>query len=175
MDKETLYDGKYIRVVKIDNWEFVERVNVGGAAIIIPVAIRDNQKHILLIREYRVPLQAYNISLPAGLIGDVHKEDPMNGAARELIEETGYEAGRLRFLTEGCASSGLSNETLKFYLADRLKKVSDGGGDETEDITTYWVPLYKVEDTLDAWRLTGDYIDPKIYMALYFANKMSIE
>ena len=175
MNKSVVHDGKYIRVVRIGTWEFVERVNATGAVIIIPAFIKDGKTHIVLIKEYRVPLQAYNISLPAGLVGDVHTEDHYNAAYRELLEETGYDAGRLRYLTEGHASSGLSNELLVFYLADRLTKVSDGGGDGTEDITVQPVPI----DSIDAWleerRKEHCCIDPKIYIALYFINKFGVE
>lgn len=176
MNKQTVYDGKYIRVVRIGTWEFVERVNASGAVIIIPALIKDGKPHIVLIKEYRVPLQAYNISLPAGLVGDVHSgEDYKEAAQRELLEETGYEAGRLRHLTEGYASSGLSNELLVFYLADQLEKFSDGGGDGTEDITVQVVPIDEIDGWLEERKKEHCCIDPKIYIALYFINKFGVE
>jgi ADP-ribose pyrophosphatase len=175
MNKQVVYDGKYIRVVKIDTWEFVERVNASGAVIIIPALIKNNKTHIVLIKEYRVPLQAYNISLPAGLVGDIHTENHKDAAQRELLEETGYNAGRLRYLTEGHASSGLSNELLVFYLADQLEKVSNGGGDGTEDITVQLVSIDSIDSWLEERRKEHCCIDPKIYIALYFINKFGVE
>jgi len=175
MDKQVVHDGKYIRVVRIGTWEFVERVNATGAVIIIPAFVKNGKPYIVLIKEYRVPLQAYNISLPAGLVGDVHSEDHKDAAQRELLEETGYSAGRLRYLTEGHASSGLSNELLVFYLADQLTKVSDGGGDGTEDITVQLVPIDSIDTWLEERRKEHCCIDPKIYIALYFINKFGVE
>lgn len=171
-----LYKGKYISIVSKGNWEYVERNNSKGAVIIIPALLVDGVKHILLIREFRIPLNGYNISLPAGLVGDKEEgEDYHEAACRELLEETGYEPGRLRFLTKGSPSSGLSNETLVFYLADQLVKHSDKCGVEGEDITTHLISVNDIPKWLEDRRGMGDFIDPKVFMALYFVEKMEIE
>jgi len=89
-DKEILYSGKYINLVKSGTWEFVERANSMEAAIIVPVFIDDNSDlNMIIIREYRVPLEGYIYGLPAGLVGDHGVEDPKDAASRELLEETG--------------------------------------------------------------------------------------
>jgi ADP-ribose pyrophosphatase len=51
------------------------------------------------------------------------------------------------------------------------RKVSDGGGDESEDIHVRLVPLDQVEQWLDEQRRGGLLVDPKVYAALYFAAK----
>jgi ADP-ribose pyrophosphatase len=57
------------------------------------------------------------------------------------------------------------------YLALDARKVSDGGGDESEDIHVRLVPLDQVEQWLDEQRRGGLLVDPKVYAALYFAAK----
>src|SRR4051794_7804257 len=95
LPKITLHTGKFLALVKEGQWEYAERTNATGAAII--VAVTDEQK-LLLVEQYRIPVHVRTIELPAGIIGD----DPGNGdeahaeaARRELAEETGYEAGHI--------------------------------------------------------------------------------
>lgn len=172
-DKRVLYEGKYLRMVARGSWEYVERTGAGSAAIIVPVLGSGADKKLVLVKEWRVPIQAYNYSLPAGLVAD-HGQDegPGIAAKRELLEETGYEAGRMRFLTSGIPSSGLTTEMLYFYLADDLKQVHEGGGIEDEDITVQIVRVDEVEEWLKAKSADGHFVDPKIYIALYFAKSM---
>ncbi len=95
-DKKVLYEGKYLRMVARGTWEYVERTGSGAAAIIVPVLGSGDDKKLVLVKEWRVPLQAYNYSLPAGLIADKDaSEYPLEAAKRELLEETGYDAGKL--------------------------------------------------------------------------------
>lgn len=178
--KKVHYKGKYLQLVEDDGWEYVERVNNVEAAIIIPVFVdrqypmgnpkRDN---LVLIREYRVPLKRYNYGLPAGLIGDHGQETALQAAHRELEEETGYKAGRMRHVTFGPPSSGLSNEILNFFLADKLVKFSDDVGVGGEDISVHLAPVHTAKEWLE--NKVGDIIDPKVYLGLYFAEKYLIE
>jgi ADP-ribose diphosphatase len=176
-EKEIAWQGKYIKIIKRGTWEYVERCGQNDAAIIIPVCFDDKRrKNLVLIKEWRVPLQKYNVGLPAGLVGDHgNTEEVQTAASRELLEETGYSAGRLRFMCSGPPSSGLSTELLHFYLADRLTKTSDNVGVEGEDITVFVVPLIEVEDWLVEMKNEGFVIDPKVYMALWFATKYECE
>src|SRR6185437_3701262 len=65
--KVTLHKGKFFALVKEGHWEYVDRTNATGAAII--VAVTDEQK-LLLVEQYRIPVHARTIELPAGIIGD---------------------------------------------------------------------------------------------------------
>ena len=126
--KRTIAEGRFTRYVTMDGWEYVERKNVSG--IVGIVAVTDDKKWIL-VEQFRKPVGGRVIELPAGLAGDApgQEDEPLQEAAqRELVEETGYEAGGFEFLTEGPISAGITDEILTFYLATELKKVSDGGG-----------------------------------------------
>src|SRR5579872_255456 len=108
--KSTLHTGKFLALVREGHWEYVERTNATGAALI--VAVTDEQK-LLLVEQYRIPVHCRTIELPAGIIGDepggAHESDA-DAAKRELLEETGYAAGRIEELTTGPSSSGLTSE-----------------------------------------------------------------
>ena len=91
----------------------------------------------------------------------------------ELLEETGYEAGRLEQLVEGPSSAGLSTEVYALFLARDVCRVGPGGGDHSEDIEVHLVALDRAERWLDAKRRQGVMVDPKVYAGLYFAGRPS--
>ena len=174
MTKIILHEGEFIKLVRKGNWEYVERVKGKDAAYIIP--IYENQwgePEAVFIEEFRVPFDRRVIGFPAGLIGDIDSgEDFITAAHRELTEETGFEAARMRHLVSGPSSAGLSNELIHYYLADKLTKVSEGGGDETESITVLNIPLHKAESLLYKKSEDGYLIDSKVYLGLYWANRI---
>ena|SRR3990167_8377897 len=163
-----LYKGKYLRLIKEGDWEYVERVNSKGVAIIIPVT---EDEKIILIEQYRVPFKKNVIEFAAGLIGDTQncsKETIEEGAHRELLEETGYQAKKMIPLISGPPTSGLASEITTFFKATELKKITKGGGDDTESIQVHKIPLKKVDRWLLKKEKEGKLIDPKIYAGLYF-------
>jgi ADP-ribose pyrophosphatase len=148
----------------------VDRVNARNAAII--VAVTANQE-LLLVEQYRIPLHARTIELPAGVIGDEpgdHAESAAAAAGRELLEETGYAAGHLEALATGPSSSGLTSERVTLFRATDLKRINTGGGVAGENITVHAIPLAGVADWLVAQAQTGRLIDPKVYAGLYFVK-----
>ena len=169
-DKQAIWTGKYIRLVLRGAWEFVERVNLSGIVGIIPIT---DEGKLVLVEQFRVPVGAAVIELPAGLVGDVrgNEEEAMETAARrELIEETGYDPARLVRLYEGAPSAGLSNEHITIFLAGGLRKVGPGGGDHTEDIVVHEVAGPELPGWLEARRAEGKVIDIKVYLALPYCH-----
>ncbi len=163
----TLGEGRFLRLVRRNNWEFVERSRPVRAAFIGAVTPGGG---LLLTEEFRVPVNAWVIGCPAGLIGDGDDGDEAveAGVRRELIEEAGYEAGRVRLLTRGPTSAGQCDEVIEIALADDLRKVGDGGGVEGEQIRIVEVPLVEVDAWLASRAAAGRLIDPKVYTVLYF-------
>ena len=169
--KTTLHTGRYLALVKEGRWEYADRTNATAASII--VAVTDEQK-LLLVEQYRIPVHARTIELPAGLIGDEpghSNEEHAEAARRELLEETGYTAGRIEALTTGPASGGLTSEIVTLFLATRLCRTGAGGGVAHEEIKVHEVPLKEVHDWLQAKARAGILIDPKIYAGLYFLGR----
>ena len=170
-DIQVLYEGRHVRLVSRDGWEFAERTNC--SAVVLILAITDEGRLVFAEQE-RPPVAKPVIELPAGLVGDLpgEEEEPLEVAARrELLEETGYDAEHLSVLTAGPVSAGLSSEIITFVRAEGLRRVGDGGGDENEDITVHEVPLDEVPAWLSAQERRGALVDPKVYIGLYFASR----
>src|SRR5690606_3920839 len=124
--------------------------------------------HVLYVEQFRVPLGARTIEMPAGLVGDDHDDDSLEAAARrELIEETGWEAGRIDVLLVGPTSSGMSNERIAFARARDLRKVGDGGGVADEDITVHSVPRADAPAWLMRKYAEGYELDLKLWAGLW--------
>jgi len=99
--KQLLYSGKHVHFVKVGGWEFADRPHISGIVAIVALT---SKGEALLVEQFRPPVGKSVIELPAGLSGDVAgsaKEELVEAARRELLEETGYEAGEMVFLTEG--------------------------------------------------------------------------
>lgn len=165
--KETLITGKFLRLVREGAWEYAERTRATGAAIIVAVT---PESKLLLVEQYRIPVQARTIEMPAGIIGDEpgrDNESQAEAAGRELLEETGYQAQAVAPLVSGPSSSGLTSETVTLFLATGLRKVGAGGGVAHEEIVVHEIPLAQVPGWLKQKRAAGCLVDPKIYAALY--------
>jgi nicotinamidase/pyrazinamidase len=170
-EPELLGEGKWLRLIRRGRWEYAQRVVGATAAVIVAVTAAGE---LILIEQPRPAIGGRVIELPAGLIGDVagsEDEAPELAAARELEEETGYRPARLERVAEGPSTAGLSDERLIFYVAHGLERVSDGGGDEHEDITVHLVPLAEVEAWLAQRERAGITLDVKVWAGLYFARR----
>ena len=166
---ETLYEGHYLRLKKRDNWEYAERTNAGSAVIIIAVTPDDK---LLFVEQFRVPMNANTIEMPAGLVGDLDKNDTIELAAkRELLEETGWQADEVKVLLIGPSSAGMSNEVIAFARARNLTKINAGGGDESENITVHEVPVQDAPRWLTKKIAEGYSMDPKLWAGLWLLDK----
>ena len=171
ISKQPLWTGKFLRTVLLRysalcnssnmpetrDWEAVERVNCDGIVGIVPVT---DKGEIVLIRQFRPPVNGYVIELPAGLCDQGESLDA--AARRELIEETGYSAGSIEFLIKGPMSSGSSSELLTVFLATELTYVGIGKRDETENIEVIKMPAGDIASSLLRMQSDGSLIDLKI-------------
>ena len=122
---------------------------------------------MLLVEQWRVPLQANCLELPAGLIADETVGEAVEiAAARELEEETGYRADRIEIIGTFASSPGMVSETFTLVRAHGLTKVSEGGGVEGEDITVHRVAVADVPAFIAAKRAEGVVIDVKMLAVL---------
>lgn len=174
-ERVVLGEGNWLRLVSEGTWEFTERRRVSGVVVI--VAVTGDEK-LLLVEQYRPALKCAVIELPAGLAGDeahFKGEELAEAARRELIEETGYEAGRMECLLTGPTTSGLASEVVSFFRASRLRRVGEGGGDDKEDIIVHEVPLTELYAWTRRMADRGRLIDPKVFTGAYFAEHPAIE
>ena len=87
-------------------------------------------------------------------------------AARELEEETGYQAARMEVLGEFWSSPGMITESYTLLRAHGLTKVGPGGGTDSEDITVHRVPLAGISQAVANWRAQGFAIDTKMLLLM---------
>ena len=169
-DIKTVYEGKYLRMQVRGRWEYAERTHGKGmAAIIVAVTPDDN---ILFVEQFRVPLQARTIEMPAGLVGDIDADESLElSAARELEEETGWRPAHCEVLMIGPTSSGMSTERIAFVRATGLTRIHAGGGDTTEDITVHEVPRNDAPRWLAQKMAEGFEMDPKLWAGLWLIDR----
>lgn len=165
-----LFRGTWLGIAEQDDWEFATRINAGAVVVLIPVTDDDC---LVLVEQYRIPVAGRVIELPAGLVGDGDNagEDLASAAGRELEEETGFVAGRLLPVLECPSTAGLCDERVVFFLAEGLRRVGPGGGDESEDIQVHIVALAQMDDWLAQRHRDGVLLDPKVFTALYWLER----
>jgi ADP-ribose pyrophosphatase len=116
-----LFQAKRFRIEKVvqttpDGAEHVrEIVRHPGSVVILPIL---DDGRICFVREYRVAVDQTLIELPAGTLEP--NENPADAAPRELAEETGYRAGRMRLLSAFRMSPGILDERMHLFLAESL-------------------------------------------------------
>lgn len=164
-----LHQGRYLNLVERNGWEFATRVH---PTVVVLIAWTDADE-LLLVEQYREPVAARCIELPAGLVGDrpgERDEAELDAAFRELEEETGYRATALEELMRCPTSAGMTDECAVFFHARELERTSEGGGDASEDITVHRVPRNQVHDWLAERVRARQPVDPKIWFALYWSG-----
>ena len=136
-DKQVIYSGKKVRLevhhLEDDETGKRHRREVcvhPGAVVVLPI-LNDARGEILLIRTRRYAVGQNLLELPAGTLE--RNEDPINCAGRELLEETGYLAGRLKSLGSFYTSPGILSEKMYAYAAYDLEQKTQAL-EEGEDI-----------------------------------------
>ena len=117
LDSNIVYDGKVMTVIKDDivtsnGYKSFREVVIHSGGVVI-VALKD-ENTVLLVKQYRYPLKAVNIELPAGKL-EVG-ENPDFAAKRELEEETGYRAKIWQSLGFINTTPGICTEKLYLYI-----------------------------------------------------------
>ena len=143
------------------NWEYIERKNHAEAAVIVPVDSRKSK--IILIKQFRVPLENYIIEFPAGLIDP--DETPEESAERELLEETGFTVERILSVSPGlCTSPGLTNELVYIIEAEvNSLKQQEQNTEDSEDIEVILADMDTIQSVLEKFVKTGYIIDAKVW------------
>jgi ADP-ribose pyrophosphatase len=163
IEKQILYDGKKVRleIHHLENDESGKRIRKEicahpGAVVVLPFL---DEKNILLIRTKRYAVGQILIELPAGTLEK--GEPPINCAGRELLEETGYLAKRIKPIASFFTSPGILSEKMHAFAAYDLQK-GHQALEEGEEIDVHSVPF---EQALMMIK-TGEIADAKSIVAL---------
>jgi len=119
-DSATAFQGKVLSVRVDPVWAksgpTTREVVVRGPAV--GIVAETPEGSLVILRQYRWAIQQYQYELPAGMV-EAH-ESPVQAAVRELREETGWQAGRIRPIFRYFTSPGYTTEEIFLYFADHL-------------------------------------------------------
>ena len=138
-----------------------------GAVAVVAMRGEEGAEEILLLRQYRHPVNASLWEIPAGLL-DIPGEDSRVAAERELAEEAALKAARWDVLVDFFTSPGGSTEPLRVFLARDLETTETSFEREDEEATMEyaWVSL---SDALD-WVLAGRLHNPSTVIGILSAH-----
>ncbi len=138
-----------------------------GAVAVVVMRGDEGAEEILLLRQYRHPVNASLWEIPAGLL-DIPGEDSLVAAERELAEEADLKAARWDVLVDFFTSPGGSTEPLRVFLARDLETTETSFEREDEEATMEyaWVSL---SDALD-WVLAGRLHNPSTVIGILSAH-----
>ncbi len=139
INEKTIYEGKVINLKLLENEledgsvaqrEIIEHP---GGVCVIGV---DENKDVLMVRQYRVPFGEMILEAPAGKLDK--NEDILSAAKREFTEETGYIAKKLTYMGEFYPSVGFLTEKIHIYIGEDLEKTTQNlDDDEFLDVEKY--------------------------------------
>ena len=169
MKKKKLFKGKNFDV---SSYEFsisgkkVQHEIIEQNPVSSILAIENNK--IIMVKQFRYPHKEA-LEIPAGIINK--NETPLNCAKRELLEETGYSATELKYLTRYYPLLGYDSMYIDCFIATKFKKVSEQKLDDNELITVEKIPIKKVISMIKS----GKIIDSKtICSVMIYAAKKNI-
>ncbi len=138
-----------------------------GAVAVVVMRGEEGAEEILLLRQYRHPVNASLWEIPAGLL-DIPGEESLVAAERELAEEADLKAARWDVLVDFFTSPGGSTEPLRVFLARDLETTETSFEREDEEATMEyaWVSL---SDALD-WVLAGRLHNPSTVIGILSAH-----
>ncbi|MFB0972560.1 MAG: NUDIX hydrolase [Tissierellia bacterium] len=159
---EKIYEGKILNL-KVDTVELPDKkytkreiVEHSGGVGVVAITKKDN---IILVNQYRQAISKEILEIPAGKleIG----EEPRSTALRELQEETGYSAQKLRYITEFYPTPGYCTEKIHLFVADDLV-LGEQNLDEHEYVEVVEIPFDEAYEKV----LNGDIVDAKTIIAI---------
>jgi ADP-ribose pyrophosphatase len=151
--KHVVHEGRFLRMVeksvlKVDGslmlWETVERKNVHGHGAVVIIAVT-RERELLFEKNWRAPLDSCVIQFPAGLT-DIAGEGEEEAARRELLEETGYSAGKLVPVFLSPLSAALTNTRAMHFFAPDVEFAGKAASEDVEGIEVVNVPVDKADD-----------------------------
>ena len=175
ISSETVFEGPLFRVLRDrliepgGSEEVRDIVRHNGSVVILAIDNAKNKKNpwVVIERQYRHAAGRFLWELPAGKLEP--GEDALQGAKRELEEETGYRAEKWKPLVEYYPSPGFLGESMKVFVAEGLV-AGDAHPEDDERIEFRLVKLSQVVKLIEK----GAILDGKtLTSVLLFARKMA--
>jgi ADP-ribose pyrophosphatase len=163
---ERVYEGRILdlevdRVLLASGNEATrEVIRHKGAVVVLPLHA---DRRVELVRQYRYPMEEVLLELPAGKLDP--GEQPIDCAARELAEETGWKPVEIHDLGWFYTTPGFTDEVVHVFIATPLRKAPDVARDPDEAIDN----TMTIEEAFDACR-DGTIRDSKTIATLFLAQ-----
>lgn len=145
-----IYDGQIVQLfvdtITLPNGNEATREVVRHCPCVAVLAVTDEHK-VVLVRQYRYPVDKPLLEIPAGKMDGDESETPEGTAARELAEETPYTAESLTLIHNFYTAPGFCDEYMYLYRAHGLKENSQLDPDEDEFVDTV---LYSRDEVIAA-------------------------
>ena len=163
LSSQLIYDGRAVKLrvdtVQLPSGRETKREIVEHSDCIAVVAVDADEK-VLLVRQFRKPIDKELLEIPAG--GIDAGEDPVAAVRREMQEETGYLPQKVERLGGFYSTPGYCTEYLHLYLATDLVP-SQLHAEDTDSISTMAVPVGKIPQLI----ASGDICDAKSIAGLF--------
>ena len=162
---EVMWEGKFVRAMRRGRWEYASRARDIRAVVILA----EHEGKVILVDQPRVGPDCRCVELPAGLVGDIDPDETVETTAiKELEEETGFTGDRVERLGDFYSSPGMLAESFTLVRVHGVRKVGDGGGDDSEDINVHLVARADIPNFLEQKRAEGFAIDVKLLLLLNY-------
>lgn len=155
INSNTIYEGKIIDLkveeVELPNGKTSKREIVKHPGAVAVLAVTDDKK-IVLVEQFRKPLERTIFEIPAGKIDKGEK--PEATAVRELEEETGYTCSKVEPIISFYTSPGFADEIVHLFLAKGLKKMKESPAlDEDEFVDVLEVTLDEAQQFIQEQKI----------------------
>lgn len=128
------------------------------------------EKEVVLVEQYRYGTEEILLEIPGGVIDG--GEDPAAAAKRELLEETGYSAGKWVFLGKSLPNPAMQNNTVHHYLALDCEKTAETNFDEHESLVTKLAPLSEIGDLISSGKISPSQVVAAFYYLKLIENDL---
>jgi len=137
-----------------------EIVEHPGAVAIVAIT---RERELVMVRQFRKAVEGIMLEVPAGV--PKRGESGQDCARRELEEETGFHARKVKKVWEGYASPGYSNELIQYYLAEEMTPLKQ----KTEEDELIEVDLVEIDLAVDMLK-NGKIKDNKTMLGIVMAD-----
>lgn len=129
------------------------------------------QNEVVMIEQFRAGIEDVCLELPGGVI-EKYETNPIIGAKRELIEETGYECEKMEQISKVSANPAIQNNYVFGFLGTGAKLVKEQNLDENEDIDICKIPIIDIPELITNGKIHHSY---SILNLMTVLNKLGIE
>lgn len=115
---------------------------------------------VILVKQYRHASKRWHLEVPGGSLDPHRRESALQGARREMLEETGYDSKEIELVASHFPNPALQSNQIHTFIAFDCEKVGEQNLDEFEDLDLYFCSLDQLKEHL----FNGD-IDHSIMIA----------